>query len=91
MCVAPEARQKPLLSVSEAAELLGIGTTTAYEWARRDELPGLVKHGRRWYVRRAVLLAYLNGADVLPSAPDGPFPLRQDAARRDGRAVGEGR
>jgi excisionase family DNA binding protein len=86
-----DARQKPLLTVAEAGRELGIGTTTAYEWARRGELPGLVKLGGRWYVRRAVLVAYLNGADVLTVAPDGPMPLRHDAARRAGRAAEEGR
>jgi excisionase family DNA binding protein len=84
-------RPKPLLSVREAAELLDVGVTTAYEWLRRGELPGAVQHGGRWYVRRALLLAYINGTDVLLAAPDGPVPLSHDAARRDGRAVGEGR
>jgi excisionase family DNA binding protein len=79
------------MSVSEACRELGIGTTTGYEWARRGDLPGLVKHGGRLWVRRAVLLAYINGVDVLPAAPDGPVPLGHDAARRDGRAAGEGR
>jgi hypothetical protein len=77
-----EARLKPLMSVSEAGRELGISPTTAYEWARRDELPGLVKHGGRLYVRRAVLLAYLQGADVMPSTEDGPSALRHDQARR---------
>jgi len=66
-----EARPKPLLTVAEAGRELGIGTTTAYEWARQGELPGLVKLGGRSYVRRAVLIAFLNGADVLPAAERG--------------------
>ena len=70
------ARLKPLLSVREAAELLGVGTTTAYEWLRREELPGAVQHGGRWYVRRAVLEAYIRGADVLSGVADGVAPLR---------------
>jgi excisionase family DNA binding protein len=86
-----EARHKPLLSVAEAGAELGIGTRTAYEWLRRGELPGAVQHGGRWYVRRAVLLAYINGADVLPAIEGGPVPVRHDDARHGGRAAGEGR
>ena len=85
------ARPRPLISIAEASRELGIATTTGYEWARRDELPGLVKHGGRLYVRRAVLLAYINGADLLPAVQGSPVPLRHDDARRGGRAAGEGR
>ena len=59
-----EARPKPLMSVAGAAKLIGVAPTTAYEWARRDELPGLVKIGNRLYVKRAVLLAWLAGEDI---------------------------
>jgi len=89
--VSAPARPKPLMSVAEAARELGIAPTTAYEWLRRGELPGTVQHGGRWYVRRAVLLAYINGADILSAGEGGPDPLRHDDARRDGRAAGEGR
>jgi len=55
---------RPLLSVRQAAHRLGIGETTAYEWARRNELPGLVKLGGRLYVRAAVLDRFIAGEDV---------------------------
>ena len=82
------ARPRPLMSIAEASRELGIGTTTGYEWARRNELPGLVRHGGRLYVRRAVLTAYLAGQDVgiAPGATSPDVPL-DHPARRDGRAV----
>lgn len=56
---------KPLLSVRSAARRLGVGETTAYEWARRGDLPGLVKLGGRLYVRAAVLERFIAGDDAL--------------------------
>jgi len=53
----------PLLSVAQAAALLGIGTSTGYEWVRAGELPGAVRVHGRYYVRRALLDAYLRGED----------------------------
>ena len=75
-------RAKPLMPVSEAGHELGIGTTTAYEWLRRGELPGAVRLGGRWYVRRVVLEAFLAGADVLPPGAEGPTVLTSDRGRR---------
>lgn len=85
------ARQKPLLSVREAGEILGVGTTTAYEWLRRGELPGAVQHGGRWYVRRAVLEAYLSGADVLGDPNLQPALMHPSGNGRGGRAGGGSR
>jgi len=53
--------QRPLISVSQAAALLGIGVTAAYRWLERGELPGAVHVGGRWWVRRHVLEAWLSG------------------------------
>lgn len=86
-----EVRQKPLISVANAAELLGIGTTTAYDWLRAGALPGAVQVNGRWYVRRAVLEAYVRGDDVLGDAVGAPMPLGNANARPIGRAPGEGR
>ena len=83
-------RPKPLIAVREAAEILGVGTTTAYEWLRRGELPGAVQHGGRWYVRRAVVEAYAQGADVLGERPTAHIVGHKEA-RPTGRASGEGR
>jgi excisionase family DNA binding protein len=38
---------KPLLTISEAAERLGVGYQTAYKWAERGELPTVRVAGRR--------------------------------------------
>lgn len=48
------------LTVEEAAELLGVSRGTAYEAARRGELP-VVRIGRRLLVPRARLAELLGG------------------------------
>lgn len=53
--------RKPLLSISEAAALLGWGTSKAYLAARRGDLPGLVRVNGRLHVRTAMLLRWLDG------------------------------
>ena len=51
------------LSIEEAAQLLGIGRTLAYDLARRGELPGVVRLGqKRLRVSRLALENYLAGA-----------------------------
>ncbi len=55
-------REKPLLTVAEAACLAGLSRSVAYRWAEAGALPGIVRVGGRWYVRRRVLEAWLNGA-----------------------------
>jgi len=54
--------QRPLISVSQAAALLGISLSAAYRWRERDELPSAVHVGGRWWVRRHVLEAWLEDA-----------------------------
>ena len=55
---------KPLLSITEAAQLAGLNRTTTYGLARAGRLPGLVKVvGRQMLVRRAVLERWLNGGE----------------------------
>ena len=49
------------VSVSHAAERLGIGRNLAYELARRGELPGALRLGRRVRVSRKALEAFLEG------------------------------
>ena len=49
------------VSVSHAAELLGIGRNLAYELARRGELPGALRLGHRIVVSRKALDAFLEG------------------------------
>ena len=50
------------LTVEEAAAMLGIGRTLAFELARRGELPGVIRLGRRLVVSRAALDRALAGA-----------------------------
>ena len=64
---------RPLISVAQAGRALGIKTTTAYEWARRGDLPGLVRLGGRMYVRAAVLERFIAGEDAGAVPIDGPF------------------
>jgi hypothetical protein len=78
-------RAKPLMSVSEAGRELGIGTTTAYEWARAGAMPGLARINGRLYVRRAVLMAYINGADVMAPEEQLPTTLAPDRNGPNGR------
>ena len=53
--------QKQTLTVMEAAKILGIGRQSAYELARRGELPGVRKLGGRFIISRIVLEEYLKG------------------------------
>ena len=62
------------LSIEEAAIELGIGRTTAYQAARRGELP-VLRIRRRMVVPRAALARLLAG-DAMPARVD---------ARRNGR------
>jgi excisionase family DNA binding protein len=43
------------ITVEEASRLLGIGRGHAYELARRGELPGVIRLGRRCVVSRAAI------------------------------------
>jgi excisionase family DNA binding protein len=60
-------------TVSEAAELLGLGRSTAYDLAARGELP-TVRLGRRVAVTRPALAALLGF--------DPPLPHELDEAHR---------
>ena len=55
---------RPLLSIREAAALMGISRRKAYTLAHADALPGLVRTpGFELMVRRAVLERWLVGDD----------------------------
>ncbi|MDP6495679.1 MAG: helix-turn-helix domain-containing protein [Dehalococcoidia bacterium] len=49
------------ISVTTAAKLLGIGRQTAYELARRGQLPGALRLGHRIVVSRYALTRFLEG------------------------------
>jgi excisionase family DNA binding protein len=50
-----------VVSVPEAASLLGISKDLAYDLARRGELPGAFQLGRRWRVSLVRLRAAVHG------------------------------
>ena len=52
-------------TVPEAGALLGISKNTAYSLARKMELPGVRRLGRRFIVSRAELEEYLSGDRVI--------------------------
>jgi excisionase family DNA binding protein len=54
-------------TIDQAAALLGISRSTAYECARRGELP-VLRFGRRLVVTRATLVTLL-GIDQPPATP----------------------
>jgi excisionase family DNA binding protein len=51
-----------VVSVPEAAELLGISKDLGYDLARRGELPGAFQLGRRWRVSLVKLRVAVHGA-----------------------------
>ncbi len=51
--------QEPPLTIPQAARLLGISNTMAYQMAARDELPGMVRIGRLVKVHRPTLDRWL--------------------------------
>ena len=58
MVLGMEQKQRLTLTVDQAAELLGISRSAAYEAIRRDEVPHL-RFGRRIVVPRAALIRML--------------------------------
>jgi excisionase family DNA binding protein len=60
MAFMPE--QSPVLTVEEAAELLGLSRSTAYDAVRTGDLPS-IRIGRRILIPRARLEALLAGGE----------------------------
>lgn len=55
------------LKAGEVAKLLGVGRDTVYEAARKNEIPGAIRLGRRLVFSRARVLAWLGNE---PSSED---------------------
>lgn len=69
-------RDGRLLTVSQAAALLGISSATAYRMARSGVLPGLARlPGFRLIVRRSARRRWKDAQDPAAEAPL-PAPLR---------------
>ena len=62
----PNANDKPTMSVTEAANLLGISAPTMYAITEREDFTALIRVGRRKLVLRAKLLEWLD-AQAQPS------------------------
>ncbi len=60
-----------VVSVPEAARLLGISKDLAYDLARRGELPGAFRLGRRWRVSLVRLRTAVHGAEDRASRDGG--------------------
>lgn len=54
----PDPREQPTVSVEDAARILGLGRASAYEAAKRGDIPTL-RIGRRLLVPTAALLRLL--------------------------------
>ncbi|MDP7619923.1 MAG: helix-turn-helix domain-containing protein [Dehalococcoidia bacterium] len=58
--------QKETLSVEDAALILGIGRSLAYDLAKNGKLPGVIRLGRRLVVSRRALERVLREAAIGP-------------------------
>ncbi len=74
-----EHQYSPLGTVEDAAELLRIGRTLAYELAKRGELPGLVKVGRLYRVSLPKLYEHI-GLDWSATHPKPETTVPSEAA-----------
>jgi excisionase family DNA binding protein len=51
--------QTATVTVGQAAKILGIGRQTAYNLAKKGELPGCRRLGKRYVISKAALCEYL--------------------------------
>jgi excisionase family DNA binding protein len=66
--------------VDEVAELLGCGASTVYDAIARDELPGVLRLGRRILISKAAL------HEALELTAAGPTPVQRNGAAENGAA-----
>ena len=66
----PTPTDRLTLSIEEACRLYGIGRTLGYDLARRGELPGVIRLGRRLLVSRPALEKALGLDAPEPTDPD---------------------
>ena len=69
-------RDRPLLSVEEAGEVLGLSRATMYRSIRRGDLPlPLLRISGRWRVPRRALEKLINGETVTASGDGETVPI----------------
>ena len=61
------ATERVVISVSEAAALIGVRRETVYDMARRGEIP-CRRIGRRFLIPRAAFLEWVNAGDEKEAA-----------------------
>jgi excisionase family DNA binding protein len=75
-----------LLPVSEVARRLGVSRRVCYDLVARNTLPGVVRAGRRIFVRRRALEAWLSGRDRAVGSGEGGWTGGPVGAGLDGGA-----
>lgn len=86
----PVSDNGPLLTVREAAPLLRLHPQTLYSLIRRGEVPAAVRLGRKVFLRRATLEAWLAGrVSSEPSAAKEDADAKEEAGSQ--RLAGGGR
>ena len=78
------AEERLTLTIEQAAGLAGISRSLAYDLARRGELPGVVRLGRRLLVSRVKFVEFLSG-DGAGSPPPALSPI--DREKEHGNAT----
>jgi excisionase family DNA binding protein len=61
-------KEEKFLTVDEAAELLHLSKPTVYSKVSKDELPGVMKRGKRLYFSQTELFQYLKAGRKLSNA-----------------------
>ena len=69
-CFMQNITEKPTMSVTEAANLLGISAPTMYAITDREDFTALIRIGRRKLVLRTKLLEWLDAQANQPHKPN---------------------
>ena len=60
---------RPIMTPREFGAEFFLSTSTVHEWLQRDAVPGAFRIGRRWYIRRAAVAAWLTGNEKAAESP----------------------
>jgi excisionase family DNA binding protein len=72
--VAAVSGEPELLRIPQVAQILGVSKRQAYDWVVRGILPGVVRAGRRIFIRRRALELWLDGHDAAIGFGEGNRP-----------------